>query len=124
MKHPHIEHDIDVFDQIESKGSIPRIATPGRARALPREIDVEEESGPANGPGPGTDAPSRNLDLITDPRRLPGDQISASGSSLGSGSFGSPAANAKILEVPLTLDASALEEGKQIRIVLSLTVKR
>ena len=123
MTYPKIEHDIDVFPHGDPSHAAPGGPQSSRPRAVPHEIDLDRVSGPASPAEAAVSSQERDFDLITDPRRLPGDRSSAAG-GLGSGSFGSPAANAKILEVPVTLDASALEEGKQIRIVLSLTVKR
>jgi len=44
--------------------------------------------------------------------------------AVGSRPFGGRATDAKVLEVPITLDADALEDGKTIRVVLNLTVSR
>jgi len=64
-----------------------------------------------------------SLDLITDPRRLPVERGSTPSRANPSGSFSGPISNARVVEVPLTVDASELEHGKSLRIVLNLQIR-
>jgi hypothetical protein len=104
---PEIEHDVDLFERMssDSRGAA-GIGEQGNATP-----DLEE------------------FDLITDPLRRSGDSNAESsrGTSRRPSSvppFGGPIKDAKVLEVPITLDADALSDGKTIRIVLNLQVKR
>jgi signal recognition particle receptor subunit beta len=71
--------------------------------------------------------PEVHLELITDPRKLSSDAAASKAaaeraSETSQFGFASRLANAKIIEVPITLDADALADGKTIRIVLNLKV--
>ena len=60
-----------------------------------------------------------DLGLITDPLRK-GSSTSSIPVESQTASFNTPPSDAKILEIPVTIDAEALASGKTIRIVLNL----
>jgi hypothetical protein len=86
---------------------------------------------------PDTSAEANDLGLITDPLKTREEAAAISKSvSMVSASSGSPFSGggmvtgptgvpgaSRILEVPVTLDQSVLEQGGSIRIVLNITVK-
>jgi signal recognition particle receptor subunit beta len=103
---PEIEHDVDLFETMAGDSRDVPTEEVGEA---PLATDVEE------------------FDLITDPLRLSGEsrpEPTESGRTSSVAPFGGPISNAKVLEVPITLDADALADGKTIRIVLNLQMKR
>ena len=101
-----IEHDKDVFDELQTMQSGPRSVEVGGAGA-PAEADTSQESA------------GQDLELITDPRKLP---------TAGSGPVQavSPTTGPKagVLEIPVTIDASVLEDDVPLRIVLNLKIER
>lgn len=87
---------------------------------------IEHDSDPFAREDEPEDPPSdgHDLQLITDPLKRTDVSSSVVPTVGASRPFGGRATDAKVLEVPITLDADALEEGKTIRVVLNLTVSR
>lgn len=119
-----VEHDVDVFEELHrtASGSVQPVPAPvANDGELDLDLVLQEDKSSA-----------QELELITDPRKLPR-EVSGSGSpvprldiglggpSRGDGSFDP---RARVVEVPLTVDAKVLEEGIPIRVVLNITVAR
>ncbi len=90
-----IEHDVDPFEAMASH------AGPEDQVAPDASVAEDEE-----------------LQIISDPRRLSTDR-----SDHASG-FAGLASNAKVIEVPIAIDADTFDEGKPIRVVLNIQLKR
>ncbi len=125
-----VEHDVSVFDHLEDvdktrrSGVIPPVTerSAGTQAVADTDATVEFDLDAVLGEKSETD----ELDLITDPLRLPSESRPSSTTSQASGAsrpFGGPPSNARVLEIPVSVDASELEEGRQIRIVLNLQIK-
>lgn len=134
-----VEHDHDVIEEIAGASRGPNSRESGvDLDAMFSELGAvpvaEQGSAPASEPDELED-----LGLITDPRKTKDEaraisqsvqtisNASLSGGSLGTGPLGtgpigSPSAS-RVLEVPVTLDQSVLEQGGSVRIVLNVTVK-
>jgi signal recognition particle receptor subunit beta len=65
-------------------------------------------------------APGEDLQLITDPLKRSSSGSSGDGDASNSGAFPSPPSDAKILEIPITVDADALKDGRPFKIVLTI----
>lgn len=94
---PLIEHDVDPFQQMQ------------------RLQEAHSADSEARSSRPGTSGSSG--DFITDPRKSASIQIETKGSS-------SRPTGAKIVEIPVNLDAALLDEDRPIRIVLNLKILR
>jgi signal recognition particle receptor subunit beta len=126
-----VEHDVDVIEEMTdgANDAVDLDAMFSEIGAVPVADQV---------PDPGdASAKEDDLGLITDPLKTKSEaaaiskSVSAvsavsgspfSGSGLVTGPTGVPGV-ARILEVPVTLDQSVLENGGSIRIVLNITVK-
>jgi signal recognition particle receptor subunit beta len=86
-----IEHDVDPFEAVEEQRT------------------------------QGETAPEEDLGLITDPlKRSSTPSRSGDADPANSGAFPAAPSDAKILEIPVTVDVDALKEGRPIKIILNL----
>lgn len=94
---PLIEHDVDPFQQMQRL-----------QEAHSADTEAQGHSGGRSG---------ASGDFITDPRKSASIQVESPGAS-------SRPTGAKIVEIPVTLDATVLDEDRPIRIVLNIKVQR
>jgi signal recognition particle receptor subunit beta len=142
-----VEHDVDVIEELSDASRGPGASEPVDLDAMFSEIGavpVREQTGASGAqtpPAPAKEPEASELEdlgLITDPLKTKDEaraisrsvsSISAvsggpfSGGALGSGPVSAGPTASRILEVPVTLDQSVLEQGGSIRIVLNVTVK-
>jgi|GEM_PF-218027 len=115
-----VEHDVDVFAELKTvEGSGAFEPTTGGPVAPVAEDDPETVPTPddADADGP-EEASDDDLELITDPRRLP-----TTGSAPVSGSVAT-LGRSGVLEIPVTIDADMLDDDTPLRIVLNVQVRR
>jgi signal recognition particle receptor subunit beta len=141
-----VEHDVDVIEELSDHSRGPGGNEPVDLDAMFSElgaVPVREESDPSGAQKPPLAAPEPeneldDLGLITDPLKTQDEaraisrSVSAVSAVSGGPFSGSPQASgpvsagptaSRILEVPVTLDQSVLEQGGSIRIVLNVSVK-
>ena len=125
-----VEHDVDVIEEMAESASdaVDLDAMFSEIGAVPVGAEGEES--------PDASAEEEDLGLITDPLKTKAEAAAISKSvspvsavsgspfsgGLATGPAGVPGLS-RILEVPVTLDQSILEQGGSIRIVLNITVK-
>ncbi len=127
------EHEVDVIAELQSLSaeSVSEAQAVDQTTQDPAAGDdgidldliLSEDRDEAESDGESDD----DLDLIQDPLRLPSDasrEVSPLGLSQGLGSTAAPPMRSRILEVPVTLDPDVFEDGKSLRIVLNITLRR
>jgi signal recognition particle receptor subunit beta len=139
-----VEHDVDVIEELSDASRGPGSSQPVDLDAMFTELgavpvrEQSDPSGPQKSPSaPDPDSELEELGLITDPLKTRDEaraisrSVSAvsavsggpfSGAPLSGPVTGGPSAT-RVLEVPVTLDQSVLEQGGSIRIVLNVSVK-
>jgi hypothetical protein len=107
-----IEDFSDIFEETDRAATVDE---------TPIEHDVDPFVAADEHRAAGRSEPEEDLQLITDPLKRSGTSGSSGESeAAGSGSFPSAPSDAKILEIPITVDADALKDGRPFKIVLTI----
>jgi hypothetical protein len=131
---PEFEQPVDVIAELQSlsadaaadsRPSASQRPDPAKDENIDLDLILSEEGSESSGTAAADDG---DLGLIQDPRRLPTESSSHAMPSLNSPAGSSPLATAptktRILEVPVSLDPDVFEDGKSLRIVLNLSLRR